>query len=67
MDIAELFGYTGMVVGTLVFVPQVYKTYHTKSVEDISWGMLVLLVLNCVSWFSTDTYGTHCHSYLPTA
>ncbi|MEK7480164.1 MAG: SemiSWEET family transporter [Patescibacteria group bacterium] len=52
MDIAELFGYTGMVVGTLVFVPQVYKTYHTKSVEDISWGMLVLLVLNCVSWFS---------------
>lgn len=52
MDIAEIFGYAGMVVGTLVFVPQVFKTYQTKSVEDISWGMLVLLVLNCVSWFS---------------
>jgi len=52
MEIAEMFGYAGMVTGVSFTLPQVYKTYRTKSVEDISWGMLVLLVLNCVFWFS---------------
>ena len=47
-----MFGYAGMVTGVSFTLPQVYKTYRTKSVEDISWGMLVLLVLNCVFWFS---------------
>ena len=51
MEIAELFGYAGMVTGVSFMFPQVYKTYRTKSVEDISWGMLVLLVLNCFFWF----------------
>ena len=52
MDIAEMFGYAGMIAGVSVFIPQVYKTYRTKSVEDISWGMLALVVLNCFFWFS---------------
>jgi len=52
MEIADMFGYAGMVTGVSFTLPQVYKTYRTKSVEDISWGMLVLLVLNCVFWFS---------------
>ena len=52
MDIAEIFGYAGMIAGVSVFIPQVYKTYRTKSVEDISWGMLALVVLNCFFWFS---------------
>ena len=52
MEIADMFGYAGMVTGVSFTLPQVYKTYRTKSIEDISWGMLVLLVLNCVFWFS---------------
>ncbi len=52
MEIADVFGYAGMIVGVSFMLPQVYKTYRTKSVEDISWGMLVLLVLNCIFWFS---------------
>lgn len=51
---AELFGYAGMVTGVSFLIPQVYKTYQTKSVEDLSWGMLSIFFLNCVFW---STYG----------
>ena len=50
----EIFGYAGTFTGTSFMVPQVWKTWRTKSVEDLSWGMLVLFFLNCVFWF---TYG----------
>lgn len=32
-------------------LPQVYKSWKTKSVGDISWGMLALLTLNNIFWF----------------
>lgn len=48
----DLVGYAGMVTGVSFMLPQVYRTYRTKSVEDISWGMLALLFLNCVFWLS---------------
>lgn len=35
-------------------LPQLYRMYKTKSVEDIAWGMLILFALNSVAWF---TYG----------
>ncbi|OGG56018.1 hypothetical protein A2680_00435 [Candidatus Kaiserbacteria bacterium RIFCSPHIGHO2_01_FULL_55_37] len=35
-------------------LPQVYKSFKTKSVEDVSWGMLVMYFLNCSLWL---TYG----------
>ena len=54
MEIADLFGYAGMVTGVSFMLPQVYLTYKTKSVEDLSWGMLALFFLNCVFWL---TYG----------
>ena len=51
---ADIFGYAGMVTGVSFLLPQVYKSWKTKSVRDISWGMLALIFLNCVFWF---TYG----------
>lgn len=51
MEIAEVFGYLGTATGATCLLPQLYKTWKTKSVEDISWGMLVLLLLNSVFWF----------------
>ena len=50
MDIATIAGYAGIVTGVSFMIPQVYRTYKTKSVEDISWGMLVLFFLNCIFW-----------------
>jgi len=54
IDIADLFGYAGTITGVSFLIPQVYKTYRTKSVEDLSWGMLGIFFLNCVLW---STYG----------
>lgn len=53
-DVGTLFGYAGTLTGVTFMIPQVYRTYITKSVEDLSWGMLVLFFLNCVFWL---TYG----------
>ena len=54
IDIANLFGYAGTITGVSFLIPQVYKTYQTKSVEDLSWGMLGIFFLNCMFW---TTYG----------
>lgn len=54
VDLATLFGYAGTFTGSAFMMPQLYRIYRTKSVEDISWGMLGLFFLNCVFWL---TYG----------
>ena len=43
----------GMIAGTLTtiaFVPQVVKTWRSKSTEDISYGMFILFSLGLVLW-----------------
>ena len=55
MEFADLFGYAGIFTGVAFMVPQVWKTWRTKSVEDLSWGMLILFFFNCIFWFA---YGT---------
>lgn len=54
MQIADFFGYAGIFTGVAFMVPQVYKSWKTKSVGDLSWGMIALFFLNCIFWF---TYG----------
>lgn len=48
--IINIVGYTASVVGTSLMLPQMYRTLKTKSVEDLSWGMLILYFLNCALW-----------------
>jgi MtN3 and saliva related transmembrane protein len=57
--ITALTGYSATVVGTSLMLPQVYKTWKTKSAEDVSWGMLALYFLNCALWL---TYGAEIKS-----
>lgn len=54
LELADVFGYAGTVTGVSFMIPQVYRTFKTKSVEDLSWGMLIVFFLNCVFWL---TYG----------
>jgi len=45
----------GMIAGTLTtiaFVPQVVKTWRSKSTEDISYGMFILFSLGLVMWLA---------------
>ncbi len=47
----------GMIAGTLTtiaFVPQVVKTWRSKSTHDISYGMFILFSVGLILWL---TYG----------
>jgi len=46
----NIIGYLAAIAGTSLMLPQVIKSYKSKSVADISWGMLVLYFLNCLLW-----------------
>lgn len=39
---------------TACFVPQVIKSWKTKSVKDFSWLMLIIYVIGLVAW---EAYG----------
>lgn len=49
-ELTAIVGYSAAAIGTCLMLPQVYKTFRTKSVEDVSWGMLILYFLNCALW-----------------
>lgn len=46
----EIIGFMATIVGTSIMLPQIFKSIKTKSVSDVSWGMLVLYFLNCLLW-----------------
>ncbi len=50
MEIVDIVGYMGTVTGTSFMVPQLYRTFKTKSVEDLSWAMICLLLVNSILW-----------------
>ena len=45
-----LLGYAAGAITTGSFLPQVYKTYKTKSVEDLSYWMLLLMLTGLILW-----------------
>lgn len=48
----NIIGYSAAVVGTSLMLPQVAKSWKTKSVGDLSFGMTVLYFFNCLLWLS---------------
>jgi MtN3 and saliva related transmembrane protein len=43
----------GLVAGvltTLAYLPQVIKTWKSKSAQDLSWSMLIVLCIGIVLW-----------------
>jgi len=50
MDIYELLGLIAAILTTAAFVPQVYKTWKTKSVDDISLTMYSVLFVGLMLW-----------------
>jgi MtN3 and saliva related transmembrane protein len=47
----EVFGYLAGGMTTFSFLPQVIKTWKTKSTEDLSMGMLLTFSLGVTLWF----------------
>ena len=50
----DVLGYTAAIFATGSFIPQVWKTWRTRSAEDISFLMLFLHITGMVLW---GTYG----------
>ena len=50
----DVLGYTAAFFATGSFLPQVWKTWRTRSAEDISFLMLFLHITGMVLW---GTYG----------
>lgn len=46
----EIIGYTAAILTTLSFVPQVIKTWKTRSTKDISLSMFVAFCIGVFLW-----------------
>jgi MtN3 and saliva related transmembrane protein len=46
----EWLGYTAGVMTTLSFLPQLYKTWQSKSAHDISYSMYALFSSGLILW-----------------
>lgn len=47
-----IIGYCATVVGSLLLLPQVIKSYRTRRVHDLSFLFIVLYILNSVLWIA---------------
>jgi MtN3 and saliva related transmembrane protein len=50
MTALTLLGLIAATCTTLAFLPQVVKTYRTRSTKDISLGMFLVLVIGIILW-----------------
>ena len=46
----DLLGYLAAILTTVAFVPQVVKTWRTRSAGDLSFGMLAVFSTGIVLW-----------------
>ena len=46
----DLFGFSAALLTTIAFIPQLYKTWQTKSADDVSLVMLILFITGLICW-----------------
>jgi MtN3 and saliva related transmembrane protein len=50
MGVVDVIGFTAGALTTVAFVPQVVKTWKTRSARDVSLGMLTLFATGVALW-----------------
>ena len=50
MTLIDLVGYFGSFLTSVTFIPQVYKTWKTRSAGDLSLTMMFIVLLSCIVW-----------------
>ena len=50
MKWTEIVGLVGSFLSSITFMPQVYQTWKTKSVEDLNLLMMIIVFLSTVVW-----------------
>ena len=46
----DLFGFLAALLTTIAFLPQLFKTWKTKSADDVSLIMLILFITGVACW-----------------
>ena len=49
-SLRDLTGCSAAVIGTVLMLPQVWRSWRTRQVDDLALGMVLLYVLNCSLW-----------------
>ena len=57
--LVEYIGYLGSFLTSITFIPQVYKSWQSKSVGDLSIWMILIVVSSTLVWL---VYGFSIHS-----
>ncbi len=52
MDWIQFMGHFGAFLTSVTFIPQVYRTWKTKSAADLSMLMLCIIVLSTIVWLT---------------
>ena len=50
INYSGIFGFTAAILSTIAFIPQVIKTWQTKSAGDVSFVLLITFSTGCLSW-----------------
>ena len=58
MDSTTVLGLVAGALTTIAYLPQLIKTWKSKSAEDLSWSMLITLCIGIVLWL---IYGAYVH------
>ena len=50
MDWIQIAGHVGAFLSSITFIPQVYKVWKTKSVQDLSLAMMFIVASSTLIW-----------------
>lgn len=50
IDFITALGLTAGVISTIAFLPQLLKTWRSRSAQDLSWSMLIILCTGITLW-----------------
>ena len=50
MDWIEFIGHVGAFLTSVTFVPQVYKVWKSRSANDLSLAMMLIVVTSTITW-----------------
>ena len=50
LNYIDLFGFLAALLTTIAFLPQLYKTWQTKSADDVSLIMLIMFITGLMCW-----------------
>ncbi len=52
VELISVFGLVGSVCASLLFFPQVWKSYKSKHTKDLSWFGIIVGLVNGIAWLS---------------